>query len=99
MTTKILTPAPPVAEYIQWTGGNFDEVRAFVEIQNANLDVSGDGQLLLWAGTSGQRALPLGAWLAKHFDDTMPLWIADSDLGRYREVPVAQSYTYDITGS
>jgi hypothetical protein len=95
---RTVTPSPPVASYIQWTGDNLDAVQQFCEIVNVNLNTI-NGELFLYYGTSGQRPLPLNCWVIQRHDPDLPVWFPDEDTPRYQEVPQAQGYTYDITGS
>jgi hypothetical protein len=99
MPSKNLTPAPPVVAYVQWTGDNLAEVQDLVKIARANPMVDDDGQLWLFRDTSGQTPVPVNGWIAQRSYPDMPLWFSDEDFYRYQEIPQAQGYRYDITGS
>jgi hypothetical protein len=85
--------------YVQWTGDNLAEVQEVVTVPRANPMVDDEGQLWLFRDTSGQTPVPVGGWIAHSVWPGMPLWFADEDLYAYQEVPQAQGYRYDITGS
>ncbi len=71
------TYAPNISEFIQWTGGNLEEIVEFCDPGFQFVD-NGDGSFLL----NGWRTIPLNSFISKEANVIQP-----SEMHFYQEVP------------